>query len=201
MQLPSGPFGCILADPPWAFQTYASRKHGDGVTPHRAAEDHYPTMDFESMAALPVADIAAKDCMLFMWVVDSHLDEALNLGRAWGFKYKTRGFVWMKQKLINADQIDLFTGDIAEPAIGMGYTTRKQMEDCWLFSRGKPKILSHSVRQVIIEPRREHSRKPDCQYERIEALVGGPRLEMFSRTSREGWTSWGLDAGKFGEAA
>ncbi len=197
MQLPSGPFGCILADPPWAFKTYSGNK----VTPHQTVEDHYPTMPLADMAMLPVADIAAKNCALFMWTIGSHVPDALELAKAWGFAYKTDAFYWLKSRLIDADQIDLFTMDVPPPGMGMGYYTRKQVETCYLFTRGKPKVLSRSVRQLIIEPRREHSRKPDCQYERIEALVAGPRLEMFSRTSREGWASWGLDVGKFGEAA
>ena len=81
--------------------------------------------------------------------------------------------------------------------MGFGYWTRKQVEPCWLFTKGRPKRLSKGVRQVILEPRREHSRKPDSQYERIEALVDGPYLELFSRKSREGWASWGNDAGRF----
>jgi N6-adenosine-specific RNA methylase IME4 len=193
MDLPAGPFGCILADPPWGFRTFS----GARVTPHRTEVDHYPTMTQRDMLALPVGDIAAKDCALFMWTIGSHLYAALALGAACGFNFKTDAFVCIKTKLINADQIDLFTGDVPEPRMSMGYWTRKGSETCLLFTRGKPRRLSKSVRQVIVEPAREHSRKPDCQYDRIETLVGGPRLEMFSRTSREGWQNWGRDVGKF----
>ena len=191
--LPEGQFGCILADPPWAFRTFS----GETMTPHRCAEDHYPTMSFDEMAALPVADVAAKDCALFMWIVGSHLPEAIALAEAWGFAFKTDAFYWLKQRLRDADQIDLFTGDIPEPRIGFGYWTRKQIEPCWLFTRGSPSRKTMGVRQAIIEPRREHSRKPDCQYERIEALVDGPYLELFSRSTAPGWNSWGNQTGKF----
>jgi N6-adenosine-specific RNA methylase IME4 len=181
-QLPLGPFGAILADPPWAFATYNKR---DGQTPHRGAEDHYPVMSFEDMAALPVADSAADDCALFMWVVDSHLDEALQLGEAWGFKFKTCAFVWFKSR--NEGQT---------PRIGMGYWTRKQTEQCWLFTKGSPKRLSKGVRQALFCPKGAHSAKPDEQYDRIEALVGGPYLELFSRLNRPQWTAWGNQTGK-----
>lgn len=196
-ELPRNHFGCILADPPWAFRTFS----GDNSTPHRCAEDHYPTMMLDEMSALPVGEVAAKDCALFMWIVGSHLPDAIRLAESWGFQFKTDAFYWMKQKLIGADQIDLFTGDIPEPRISMGYWTRKQVEPCWLFTRGAPRRMSNGVRQVILEPRREHSRKPDGQYERIEALVDGPYLEMFCRATRPGWSAWGNQVGKFPEVA
>lgn len=191
--LPSKHFGCILADPPWAFRTFS----GENMTPHRCAEDHYRTMTFDDMAALPVGERAAKDCALFMWGVGSHLDEAIALAGAWGFSFKTDAFYWVKQRLIDADQADLFTNDLPEPRIGFGYWTRKQVEPCWLFTRGKPARLTKGVRQVILEPRREHSRKPDAQYERIEQLVAGPYLELFARQARPGWSAWGNQVDKF----
>lgn len=181
MTLPVGPFGCILADPPWAFKTYT----GGTGTPHRSAEDHYPTTKTSDLMSIPVADVAAKNCALFMWVVDSHVPDAIELGRAWGFEYKTRAFTWRK----------LTKTGIAK--IGMGYWTRKQTELCFLFTRGKPKRLDMGVREIIDAERREHSRKPDEQYERIERLVDGPYLEMFARQSRPGWSSWGNQATKF----
>ena len=156
------------------------------------------------MAVLPVGERAAKDSLLAMWVVGSHLDEALALGEAWGFKFVTDLFYWLKQRLIDADQIDLFTGDIPEPKISMGYHSRKQLEPCLLFKRGKGlPVLDHSVRQLILAPPREHSRKPDCQYERLTALYGDvvPRLELFARTAQPGWTAWGNQVGKFEVAA
>lgn len=85
--------------------------------------------------------------------------------------------------------------------MGFGYWTRKQVEPCWLFTRGSPKRVSKGVRQLIVEPRREHSRKPEAQYARIEALVDGPRLELFARSQRAGWDSWGNEIEKFGAAA
>ncbi len=191
--LPSGPFGCILADPPWAFRTFS----GENMTPHRCAEDHYRTMELTEMAALPVGDVAAKDCALFMWTVGSHIKESFELAEAWGFTFKTDAFYWLKTRLFDAMQVDWIDGDVPEPRIGFGYWTRKQVEPCLLFTRGKPARLSAGVRQAIVEPRREHSRKPECQYDRIEALVGGPYLEMFARQARPGWQAWGNETEKF----
>lgn len=177
--LPPGPFGCILADPPWAFRTYG----GNNATPHRGAHDHYITTETADLSRIALSPVVAKDAALFMWVVDSHFTEALDLGRSWGFEFKTCAFVWLKSR------------EGYDPVPGMGYWTRKQTEQCWLFTRGKPKRLGKGVNQVIHCPRGAHSAKPEIQYERIEALVGGPYLELFSRNTRPGWSSWGNQVG------
>lgn len=187
MTLPvrDGGWPVILADPPWSFKTWS----GKTCTPHRSANDHYQTVAKGDLESLPVEDIAAKDSALFMWVVDSHIDASIDLAKAWGFEFKTCAFRWVK------------TTKTGKNMIGMGYWTRKQSEECLLFTRGKPKRQSMGVRQLITAPRREHSRKPDETYERIEALVNGPYLELFARTQRHGWTAWGNEVGKFGDAA
>lgn len=195
MDLPQGPFGCILADPPWSFRTFDKRE----IAPTQG-DQPYEVMSALDLRRLPVGDMAARHCALFMWATDSNLPEALQLGLSWGFTFKTVAFVWFKGKLMGA-QVNLFTGDIDAPPISMGYWTRKQTESCLLFTRGSPRRLSKAVRQAIIAPRREHSRKPDEQYERIEALVGGPYLELFARQQRPGWTAWGNQIDKFREAA
>lgn len=159
-------------------------------------------MSLEAMAAMPVADLAAKDCALFMWVVGSHLEESFALARAWGFSFKTDAFYWLKSRMWDAGvQLDLLTGDVPEPRMGFGYWTRKQVEPCLLFTRGRPARITKGVRQVIVEPRREHSRKPEVARERIEALVAGPYLELFARSARPGWTAWGNETDKFEVAA
>jgi N6-adenosine-specific RNA methylase IME4 len=191
-------YSVILADPAWAFITYAKERRTPTQKKFCGAEtDHYETMSLDEMKAVPVNDWAAKDCALIMWVVGSHLPHALALGAAWGFTYKTDLFWWLKSKLINADQIDIFSGDVADPKISMGYYTRKQGEMALLFTKGKPKRISKGVRQIISEAPREHSRKPDCQYERIEQLFAGPFLEMFARQQRTGWDQWGNQTDKF----
>ena len=184
--LPQGEkYGVILADPPWAFRTWG----GKDVTPHRTAVDHYSTETVRQLAQIPVADVAADNCALFMWVVSSHIDQAIELGQAWGFTLKTNAFTWVK-----------LTKD-GKPKMGMGYWTRKGSEQCLMFTRGKPKRLSCGVREVILAQPREHSRKPDQQYQRIEALVGGPYLEMFARQAYPGWDAWGNQTEKFKVAA
>lgn len=198
--LPQKHFRLILADPAWQTVLWS----GVTRTPtQKAGEDHYPTMSLDEMAALPVNEIAADHSVLAMWAIGSHLDQALALGQAWGFHF-TRGdlFIWIKQRRIRPDQIDLFTGDVAEPPIGMGKYTRNQVEICLLFKRGKGvPVADHAVRQIILAPKREHSRKPVEQYDRLEALFGNvPRLEMNARNTRPGWSSWGNEVGKFAEA-
>lgn len=172
---PEGPFGCILADPPWAFETFG----GKHFTPHRGPVDHYEVTQTRELCDIPVATACADDAALFMWVVDSHFEEALALGRSWGFAFKTCAFVWVKSRLGGW------------PHVGMGYWTRKQTEQCWLFTRGAPKRIDKGVQQVIHCPRGVHSAKPEQQYGLIERLVAGPYLEMFARQPHAGWTAWG----------
>lgn len=187
--LPRGHFGAIYADPPWPFATWSHKGQG------RSGEAHYNTLSHADMQAFPIGDLAAPDSVLFMWVVQTQLQEAAALINAWGFKLKSVAFVWMK-----GSGLPLFPEDIRNQ-MGMGKWTRAEMEQCWFATRGTPKRLNADVRQGIIEPRREHSRKPDCVYERIERLVAGPYLELFARNTRPGWTSWGNQVGKFGEVA
>lgn len=190
--LPPGHFKAIYADPPWSFRVW-SKDTGNG----RSAESHYSTMTMDEIAALPVAQLAAPDCVLFMWACWPSLPDALRIIEAWGFEYKTCGFDWMKA---HAGQIEMFRDD-ADVQVGMGYWTRANSEPCLLATRGKPKRINADVRMGIIEPRREHSRKPDCVPSRIERLVEGPYLELFARTQRPGWTVWGNQTDKFSVAA
>lgn len=186
--LPKGHFQAILADPPWSFRVW-SEDTGNGRSPSA----HYSTMSMDDLAALPVAQLAAPDCVLFCWICWPSLPEALSVIEAWGFEYKTCGFDWMKAR---ADQLDMFRED-ADVQVGMGYWTRANSEPCLLAVRGKPKRRNADVRMGIIEPRREHSRKPSCVHERIERLVPGPYLELFARSNRPGWTVWGNQTDKF----
>lgn len=202
--LPRRDYQLLLADPPWAFRTHSGKNRTPTQKRFNEAEDHYPTMPIDDMKALPVSTIADKDALLAMWIVGSHCDVALDLGRAWGFRFVTDLFYWTKQRLMQANQVDLFTGDIAEPRISMGYHTRKQLEPCWLFARGKGlPVLNHDVRQLIVAPIAEHSRKPAEQYDRLARLYGTPDdtpcVELFSRTPRAGWHAWGNETGKFAE--
>lgn len=191
-------FGVVYADPPWKFQTYSEkgRKRSPDWRPSEALPSvHYDTMEISDLCALPVCKMVTPNACLFMWVSWPMLEDALFLMKAWGFTYKTCGFAWLK-----ADPYCLLA-DEKTPSMGMGYWTRANSEVCLLATRGKPKRLKADVRQGIIAPRREHSRKPDEIYGRIERLVAGPYLELFARTTRPNWSSWGDQVGKFAEAA
>lgn len=188
--LPKGHYGAILADPPWQFNCWA-----DSDKAHGTANSHYNTLDAEALKAMPVSELAARDCTLFVWICWPNLVESIELIEAWGFKYKTCAFSWIKA---NGSQPDMFRDDV-KTYMGLGYWTRANSEVCLLATRGKPKRLVADVKQAIIEPRREHSRKPDCVHERIERLVAGPYLELFARQQRPGWDCWGNETTKFGE--
>jgi N6-adenosine-specific RNA methylase IME4 len=120
------------------------------------------------------------------------LDKGFELIRAWGFKYKTVGFYWVKLNTRELHESDYFTG--------LGYWTRANPEQCLLATRGSPSRTAMDVRRLVVAPRREHSRKPDCVRERIERLLPGPYIELFARDKREGWCSWGdeVDRNKWG---
>ena len=168
-------YNIIYADPPWAYRTYSKKGQG------RSAESHYPTMNIEDIKALPVGELADKDCALFLWITFPCLYEALEVLEAWGFSYKTVAFVWVKQ---NRKNDDLFTG--------MGYWTRANAEICILATKGHPRRVNAGVRQVILSHVEEHSKKPDETRDRIVQLMGDlPRIELFARQSPEGWDVWG----------
>lgn len=175
---PGAGFRVGLMDPPWRFQG----RNNTRFVPARG-QDPYPTMTVAELAAMPVDDVMAPDAALFMWIIDTHLDQALYLGGRWGFRYKTIAFIWDKGRM------------------GFGHWSRKEAEVCLLFTRGKMARADGAggVRQIIRAKPREHSRKPDEQYPRIEKLMGGleggPYLEMFARPTRPGWAAWGNQVG------
>jgi N6-adenosine-specific RNA methylase IME4 len=165
-------YGVIYADPPWRYD----RKVGKGL-----AEDHYPTMSIAEICALDVSGLADKDCALFLWATFPQLEEALRVINAWGFKYKTVAFVWLKT---NRRAHTWF--------YGMGFWTRSNAEVCLFATRGKPKRENKGIHQLIVSPVREHSKKPDEAREKIVALMGNiPRIELFAREETEGWDVWG----------
>ena len=195
----SGPFaglrknayGVIYADPAWTFTT-RSDKGKD-----RSPEQHYDCMTLDDIKALPVRDLAAKNCVLLIWVIDTHLPMALEVIEAWGFKYKTKAFNWVK------------TNKDGSPFTGMGFWTRANPEDCLmainvqedvlLATIGQPKREAKDVRRLVLSPRREHSRKPDEIRDEIERLVPGPYVELFARHTKDGWDSWGNQTTKFND--
>lgn len=138
-------------------------------------------MGMADICALPVADIAAPDCALFMWVTFPTLPDAFKVLEAWGFTYKTVAFVWVKR---NKKSPSWFWG--------LGHWTRANAEMCLLATRGKPKRISAAVHQIIDSPIEEHSKKPDETRNRIVELVGDlPRIELFARQTAPGWDVWG----------
>jgi N6-adenosine-specific RNA methylase IME4 len=138
-------------------------------------------MSIEDICALPVADIAAKDSVLFLWATFPMLPEALRVIKAWGFTFKTVAFVWLKQ---NRKALTWF--------YGLGFWTRGNAEICLLATRGHPKRQDNSVHQFIISPIEAHSKKPDEARDKIVRLMGDlPRVELFARQTPPGWDVWG----------
>lgn len=173
-------FDVILVDPPWSFATWSKKNQT------RAAENHYQVMSLQDIKDMPIQDIAAENCALFLWAVNPMLPQALEVIEAWGFKFSTVAFTWAKRSKL--DQAWHF---------GLGYWTRQNTEQCLLATRGKPKRLSRAVPQLVVSPVRQHSRKPDEVYTYIERLIDGNRCELFSRERRERWASWGFETEKF----
>jgi N6-adenosine-specific RNA methylase IME4 len=165
-------YNIIYADPPWP-NTYI----GSGI---RSASKKFPLMPMEEILKLKVERLVAKEGVLFLWCPSMFFQEALDTIKAWGFRYKTMGFVWIKMTSKN------------KPAFGTGHWTRANAEYCLLGVKGKLPVKSHAVSQVILEKRREFARKPDITRDRIITLCGDlPRIELFARQKTQGWDVWG----------
>lgn len=171
-----GKYNIIYADPPWSFKNYNDQ------TATRWVGDQYPLMTVEEICRLDVASVAADDSVLFMWTTMPFLDRSFEVMEAWGFKYKTVGFVWVKTYP--------GTGNIV---LSQGYYTRSNSELCLIGRRGKMlKRKSAAVSQVVIAPRTRHSAKPPEVRDRIVDLFGDlPRIELFARDAAPGWDNWG----------
>jgi N6-adenosine-specific RNA methylase IME4 len=182
-------FLAILADPPYSYATYSEKGMG------RSADAHYDTMSFPAICAMPVAQWAADDAVLFLWAPKPVLPRAINeVIPAWGFEYKTIAFTWVKTIASEPDPT-LFGPPPLRFAFGMGHWTRGNPELCLLATRGKPHRLNADVPELMLAPRREHSAKPDEVCSRIERLMGdgGPFLELFASGQaphRANWTRW-----------
>lgn len=181
MNLPDGRFSGVIIDPPWRFRTYSLK----GITP-KGAEGQYQCLDLEDIKAFPIRDILSPHAYILLWATYPMLPQALDVLQSWGLNYVTGG-AWAKQSK---------TG--AKWAFGTGYVLRSASEPFLIAKMGKPSPRSRRQRNLIIEPVREHSRKPEGQYALMEALSAGPFLELFSRgPAREGWTQWGDELGKY----
>lgn len=195
---PAGGFGLIMADPPWRFENFSAAGEGKNPTAH------YDCTPLEWIKGLPVAMLAAEDCLLWLWATNPMLPQAIEVLEAWGFTFATAG-TWVKRTKRGRE------------AFGTGYVLRSSNEPFLIGKRGKPRA-TRSTRSTVptyaegvhlagdwpatsitIEAVvREHSRKPEAAFEAAEALLPDvQRLELFSRASRPGWRAWGNEIGKF----
>lgn len=166
----------IAIDPPWAYDEkggFSANEHDPDS--NRGGVD-YPTMTVEQIRGIDLP--AADDCVLFLWTTHAFLEDSFSLLRSWGFQYKAT-MVWDKEKM------------------GIGRTIRMQVEFCLLAVKGSPIIQGSAERDIIREPRREHSRKPDAFYRQVERMCIGNKLDYFSREHRENWDVYGAETGKF----
>jgi len=196
----------IYADPPWRYKNWSMSElaqRGEKWA-RRMGRSPYDVMDTEDICKLPVGELAAKDCVLFLWVTDPKLEEAFKVINAWGFSYRTVAFTWVKtNKKRGLAPLGEHLGALMAYGLegyfdwlfcfGLGFWTRANPEMCLLATRGHPKRVSNKVQQLCIAPRRDHSRKPDEIRDRIVELCGDlPRIELFARPPiPEGWDVWG----------
>ena len=182
--LPPGQFDIIYADPPWDYRGQLQHA-GEGSQDTGGAIRHYPTATLSDLKTLSVSGICAQDCLLFMWATNPHLDQAIDLGKAWGFAWATVAFVWDKVR------------------VNPGFYTMSQCELCLVFKKGKipsPRG-ARNIRQLVTVKRGPHSQKPDEVRLRIERMFPLLRkIELFAREingrgfADHQWTKWGFEA-------
>lgn len=177
-------YNIIYADPPWSYNDKA-------LAGNRGACCKYSVMETSDISKLPIQEISANDCVLFLWVTMPKLNECFDLIKAWGFEYKTCAFNWTKMNKKSHT-----------PFMGMGRWTRANNELCLLATKGKPKRISAGVKmlvetledetEVIHSRLEQHSKKPDIIRDRIVELCGDlPRVELFARQQTDGWDVFG----------
>ena len=165
-------YNIIYADPPWRYNDRGCNGN---------AESHYQTMTLADICNLPIQSITADDCVLFLWCTYPMLREGFKVIDAWGFNYKSIAFQWVKTYPKSGKFF-----------FGLGRWTRGNTECCLLATKGKPKRENNSVSQLVIEPVRRHSQKPDIVRDKIVELMGDvPRVELFARENAPGWDVWG----------
>lgn len=176
-------YSVIYADPPWSYYNDKTTTQ-DCTTVKGMRRPPYSVMSSSDIMNLNVENICDENCILFIWSTDYHLEKCLNVIDAWGFKYKTIGFKWLK---LNKK---------GNPVTFMGaYTMKSGIEICLLATKGKKAhkmIKKHNVKALVIKQRMNHSKKPNEVNERIVDLVGDvPKIELFAREKKNGWDVWG----------
>ena len=171
--LPLGHAGAVMMDPPWLDVTWSAKGRGKSV------DKYYQPRTLEWIKSLPVASLCKPDASLTLWHPQAMGDQAHEVMAALGFTFKTEG-AWAKRSS---------TGRCWH--FGTGRILRSAAEFYIVGTRGHPRRQSRSVRNLIVAPVREHSRKPDEIYEHVEQLWSGPYIELFARYPREGWLQWG----------
>ena len=175
--LPSATYAVLYADPPWDYKGQLQHA-GAGSADTGGAVRHYPTVTLDDLKRLDVGSIAASDSLLFMWATNPHLDQAIDLGKAWGFAWATVAFVWDKGR------------------VNPGFYTLSQCELCLVFKRGRIPLPrgSRNERQLIEARRGPHSTKPEEARRRIERMFPEQaKVELFARRRVSGWAAWGLE--------
>jgi N6-adenosine-specific RNA methylase IME4 len=170
-------YNIIYADPPWQYKQKQMnfQRYDDGKKYSNDVTEHYPTMSLKELKDLPISNIMADDCLLYMWATSPNLDVAIELGKSWGFEFKTVAFVWDKQRT------------------NYGFYTLSQCELCLVFKKGKiPKRLVTNTKQFLSKKLGRHSEKPKEIRDRIDNMYNYlPRIELFARQHPEGWDCWG----------
>lgn len=187
-ELPAQKYDVIYCDPPWDYggkmQFDRSSTDKEHFNPNgrkvfiSSASFKYPTVKLKDLKKLDLSKIAADDCLLFMWTTGPQLANAIELGKAWGFEYKTVGFVWDKM--------------VHNP----GQYTLSQTEQVLIFKHGRiPRPRgARNMRQLVTIHRKKHSEKPEEVADRITQMFPTQKkIELFSRRKRKGWEAWGLD--------
>lgn len=203
LELPAQKYPVLLSDPPWGYSAWSNKGS-------RTSDAHYPTMTIEEVKGLPVYDTLEENAAVFMWATSPMFDTQVEVLRAWGLRYVTVAFTWVKlgrkplsweraqEVRADGDPVTYYGSGLYKLHFGLGHYTRANAEFCLLALKGKMPVSSKSIQQVILAPLREHSRKPDEQWSRIDELYPqGPKLEMFARpsTARPAeWDVWGLEA-------
>ncbi len=179
MKISGKKYSIIYADPPWPYRKYSNTKKN---TSDKIRVTPYPAMKLTDIEELPIQEISEENAVLFLWITMPCLEMGLKVIKAWGFTYKTVGFTWVKK---NKKGVGWFRG--------FGHYTRSNAELCLLATKGKIlPVLCKNLCQIIESPLTVHSEKPSTVRDKIVELFGSlSRIELFARTSTNGWDHWG----------